>query len=38
MLIKRVFNNNSALVELGNNREAVVVGNRIALKKLKERR
>lgn len=33
MLIKRVFNNNSALVELGNNREAVVVGNRIAFKK-----
>jgi CAT RNA binding domain. len=28
-----VFNNNSALVELGNNREAVVVGNRIAFKK-----
>ncbi|TVU97205.1 beta-1,4-glucosyltransferase, partial [Lactobacillus gasseri] len=33
LLIKRVFNNNSALVELGNNREAVVVGNGIAFKK-----
>ncbi|WP_225362478.1 MULTISPECIES: CAT RNA binding domain-containing protein [Lactobacillaceae] len=33
-----MFNNNSALVELGNNREVVVVGNRIAFKKLKERR
>lgn len=33
LLIKRVFNNNSALVELGNNREAVVVENGIAFKK-----